>query len=179
MVEVYRIAGDTGNRASYPAQMDADAFADLIERYDHVSVAVRDVESVRPLVDLTGGTFLDGGDNVRMVFRWVQYRLPGNGKIEFIQPLAGNDWLNRHLDKKGEGLHHVTFKVTDLDAAVFRAESLGFTTTGYHRTPDWSEVFVHPRTANGVLIQLAQWDDAKTWATSYADVLAGKVVDLG
>lgn len=159
--------------------MDTRDFSDLIERYDHVSVAVHDVESVRPLVELMGGEFLDGGDNVRMVFRWVQYRLPGKAKIEFIQPLAGNDWLVRHLERKGEGLHHITFKVGDLDAAVRRAESLGFDTTGYHRTGDWSEVFVHPRSANGVLVQLAEWDDTKTWATSYADVLAGKVVDLG
>lgn len=157
----------------------AEAFSDLIERYDHVSVAVHDVETVHTMVDLMGGAFLDGGDNVRMIFRWVQYRLPGNATIEFIQPLPGNEWLSRHLDKRGEGLHHVTFKVTDLDAAVKRAESLGFDTTGYHRTPDWNEVFIHPRKANGVLVQLAEWDDAKRWAASYEDVLAGRVVDLG
>ncbi len=155
-----------------------DGFEDLIERYDHVSMAVWDITACQAMIDLMAGEFLDGGDNVRMKFRWVQYRIPG-AKIEFIQPLEGNDWLARHLERRGEGVHHITFKVTDLEAAVERATHLGLETTGYSPSDEWSEVFIHPRSAHGVVIQLAEWTDGKRWAESLEDVLAGRVVDPG
>jgi methylmalonyl-CoA/ethylmalonyl-CoA epimerase len=159
--------------------MIPDGLEDLIERFDHVALAVHDVPATLPLVRFMGGVFLDGGDNTRKRFRWVQFTLPGSAKLELIQPLEGNDWLVRHLERRGEGVHHMTFKVTNLDAAVDRAHTFGLETTGYSRTPLWSEVFIHPKTAHGVVIQLAEWSDGRYWATSYEDVLAGRVIDAG
>lgn len=153
-------------------------FDDLIERFDHVAMAVRDIPACLPMVEMIGGTFRDGADNTRNRFRWIQFDLPGDSKIELIQPLPGNDWLTRHLERRGEGVHHLTFKVLDLDVAVERAHLLGMETTGYHRTALWSEVFVHPKSTHGVVIQFVEWDDdSMPYATSYEDVIAGRVAD--
>lgn len=152
-------------------------FGDLVERFDHVSLGVRDISATLPLVGLLGGTFLDGADHSRGRFRWVQFDLPGNARLELIQPLDGNDFLESFLQRRGEGVHHLTFKVHDLDGAVERAHELGMETTGYHRGVGWHEVFLHPRSTGGVVIQLAEWVDHDPVAASLEEVLAGHVQD--
>lgn len=159
--------------------MSPPGLDEVIERFDHVAMAVWDIQAALGMIDFMGGVFRDGGDNVRMRFRWVQFTMPGGAKLELIQPLEGNDWLVRHLERRGEGLHHVTFKVFDLDNAVEQARAQGMEITGYSRTDDWSEAFIHPKTANGVVVQLAQWNDGFRWAASYEEVMAGRVIDSG
>lgn len=140
-----------------------DGLGDLVERFDHVCVGVRSIEGATPLVRLMGGTLIDGGDSPHGRFRWVQFRLPGGTKLEMIEPLpdAGPEhFLVRFLEASGEGLHHLTLKVTDLEAAIARASDLGFDVVGVDTSgSNWKEAFVHPKTANGVLVQLAEWDD--------------------
>lgn len=148
-------------------------FADLVERFDHVSMGVHDIAATLQTVALMGGEFHDGGINEDGRFRWAQFRLPGNGKLELIAPLPGNTFLVRFLEARGEGVHHLTFKVRDLSQIITRAGNEGLATLGYHRSPTWSEVFVHPSSANGVVLQFAEWDDStKVRAESLGAVLA-------
>jgi methylmalonyl-CoA/ethylmalonyl-CoA epimerase len=139
-----------------------EGLQDIIERFDHVSIAVRDIEIAQTLVDLLGGTHIGGGLSHAEDFRWIQFDLPGQGRLEMISPVIDDDsnFLNRYLDEHGEGLHHLTFKVTDIHKAVARAEELGFTVVGFNDDDEnWKEAFVHPASAHGVLIQLAEFPD--------------------
>jgi methylmalonyl-CoA/ethylmalonyl-CoA epimerase len=109
-----------------------------------------------------GGRFVQGGDTER--FRWAQWALPGHGKLELIQPLdpsAADDFLTRFLRDRGPGLHHLTFRVHDLLDAVDAARAMGFEVTGVSPDGEWKEAFVHPRSSQGTLIQLAEWDDSR------------------
>lgn len=152
--------------------------AELIERFDHIALGVADVESSLPLVELLGGQFHSGADHVRNRFRWVQFQLPGGSRLELIAPLSPDSFLVRFLERRGEGVHHLTYKVTDVEAAASGAELLGYRITGLHLHPDWSEVFLHPSDAHGVLIQLASWADASSWTkATLKDVLAGRSID--
>ncbi len=132
-----------------------------VERLDHVSVAVWDLRTAARLPELLGGRLLDGGRSGD--FWWAQWELHG-GKLEMIQPVDPDDadhFLVRFLRRRGEGLHHLTFKVTDLTLAVERAEAAGFRVVDVDRSsPTWKEAFIHPKTASGVLIQLAEFEDA-------------------
>lgn len=136
-------------------------FGDVLDRFDHVSVAVKTIESASTLLTLIGAQHFDGGTSSGAAFRWDQYRLPGTGVLELIAPLDPEDashFINKFIEERGEGLHHLTFKVKDIKTAVARAESLGFTVVGVDDSdPDWKEAFVHPKSANGVLIQLAEF----------------------
>lgn len=136
---------------------------DLVERFDHVSAAVWDIDGALPMVEVMGGRYRNGGDSARGGFRFAQFRLPGGAKLELIQPLDGagpDHFLVRFLRSRGEGIHHLTFKVLDLHRAVARARDLGFDVVGVDDSdPGWKEAFVHPRSAHGVLIQLAEWED--------------------
>jgi methylmalonyl-CoA/ethylmalonyl-CoA epimerase len=139
-----------------------EGLQDVIERFDHVSIAVRDIEIAQTLVDLLGGTHIGGGLSYARDFRWIQFDLPGQGRLEMISPVIDDpeNFLNRYLDENGEGLHHLTFKVNDIHKAVARAKELGFTVVGFNvEEEDWKEAFVHPASAHGVLIQLAEFPD--------------------
>ena len=149
--------------------------AAIVDRFDHVSIAVWSIRDSLPVVELMGGRFLQGGDVDE--FRWAQWALPGNGKLEMIEPLDADDtasFLVRFLEERGPGLHHLTFRVPDLLKAVDAARSMGFDVTGVSPEGDWKEAFVHPRSAQGTLIQLAEWDDSRPdpgASTNLEDVL--------
>jgi len=149
----------------------------LFERLDHTSIAVHDIEEIVPLMEMVGAQFLEGADNERNGFRWVQYRVPG-GKLEFIAPTREDSFLTKFLAARGDGLHHLTFKVSDLEAALVQAEDAGYEVIDRHEGRNWHEAFLHPKSAHGVLIQLAAWDDTvPSGASNLDDVLAGRVFD--
>jgi len=124
--------------------------------FDHVAVAVRSVRSALPLFrDALGGEYLMGGD-VDGTWRWVQFRYPNGGKVELLEPL-GEGFLSKFLDRYGEGLHHVTFKTDDIDAAVADIQSRGYELVDIQTADEhWKEAFLRPSNAHGTLIQIAQ-----------------------
>jgi methylmalonyl-CoA epimerase len=122
---------------------------------DHVAVAVRSIKAALPLFrDALGGEYLMGADADG--WRWVQFRYPGGGKVELLEAL-GDGFLSRFLERHGEGLHHVTFKTGDIQAAIAHVESLGYELVDVDlSSDDWKEAFLRPSRAHGTLIQLAQ-----------------------
>ena len=123
---------------------------------DHVAVAVHSIRDALALYrDALGGEYLMGGD-AGGTWRWVQLRYPGGGKVELLEPL-GEGFLSRFLARRGEGLHHVTFKTDDIRAAIAHVESLGYELVDVSLDdPDWKEAFMRPSRSHGTLIQLAQ-----------------------
>ncbi len=130
----------------------------LAAQVDHVAIAVRSIAAAKPFyVDALGASFLFAGDNHGQGFRWAQFRFPNGGKIELVTPIDPNGFVRRFLDKRGEGVHHVTLKVPDIHKAIAHVRGTGielFNVSTEH--PNWKEAFIHPRDAHGVLIQLAQ-----------------------
>jgi len=126
----------------------ASDLSGLIERFDHISLAVKSVEQALPLINLLGARFINGADHIRNQFRWVQFQLADGSRLELIAPLSAESFLQRFLEKRGEGLHHVTYKVTDVEAAAAQAVTSGYRISGLHLHPAWSEVFLHPGDAH-------------------------------
>ena len=124
---------------------------------DHVAVAVRDIAAAATLYrDVLGGEFLYGADETDQGFRFVQYRFPEGGKVELVTPLR-EGFVSRFLDERGEGVHHVMFRVPDLTTQVERLRAGGVRLILESLDDEsWREAFIHPRDAHGVLIQLAQ-----------------------
>ena len=141
------------------------ALTDLIDRLDHFSIAVRDIAATESLVALMGGTPYESGLSHGGDFYWAQYLL-AEGKLELIAAVDQTDeshFINVFTATRGEGLHHITFKVTDIRAAADRATALGFSVVGFDDSQTgWKEAFVHPKSAHGVLIQLAEFADSST-----------------
>ncbi len=125
-------------------------------RLDHVAVAVNQIKpALRLYRDGLGGEYLMGGD-VAETWRWLQLRYPGGGKIELLEPL-GEGFLSKFLSSRGEGLHHVTFKTDDIEAAISELQGKGFELVDINiDNPHWKEAFLRPSKSHGTLIQIAQ-----------------------
>jgi methylmalonyl-CoA/ethylmalonyl-CoA epimerase len=127
--------------------------------FDHVAVAGPSIRSLLPLyADALGGRFRYGGVNAQVGFRAVTLGYPDGSKIELLEALPDSGFLDSFLARNGGlgGLHHVTFFVPDLAAAVAAVEALGLRVFGVTlNDPYWSEAFVHPAANQGVLLQLA------------------------
>jgi methylmalonyl-CoA/ethylmalonyl-CoA epimerase len=125
-------------------------------RLDHVAVAVHSIKpALRLYRDALGGEYLMGGDQDAS-WRWLQLSFPGGGKVELLEPL-GEGFLSRFLESRGEGLHHVTFKTDDIEAAIARLEGLGYELVDKNLDdPRWQEAFLRPSRSHGTLIQIAQ-----------------------
>ena len=83
----------------------------------------------------------------------------GEAKIELLEGLTPDSAITKFLEKKGEGIHHLAFEVEDIYAEMERLRAEGFTWLNQKpkRGADNKLVcFVHPKTANGVLVELCQ-----------------------
>ena len=145
---------------------------------DHVAVAVHSIKDALPLFqDALGGEYLMGGD-VANTWRWFQLRYPDGRKIELLEPL-GEGFLTKFLDKRGEGLHHITFKTDDIHAAIETLERSGYELVDKRLDSEgWKEAFLRPSKAHGTLIQIAQSkmsddDVGKMWQPPDPDELLG------
>lgn len=156
---------------------DLEPLTDLIDRFDHFALGVHDLRAAARLFELLGGAFITGADNLERGFRWIHYGLPGGAKIEALAPVSDDCFLRRFLRSRGEGVHHLTFKVSSVSEAARRAEQAGLKVVGLRLDPGvWSECFIYPSSAHGTLIQLAGWPDDYAPSASLEEVLAGKVV---
>jgi methylmalonyl-CoA/ethylmalonyl-CoA epimerase len=124
-------------------------------RLDHVAVAVHSIkQALRLYRDGLRGEYLMGGDEG--TWRWLQLRFPDGGKVELLEPL-GDGFLSRFLERRGEGLHHVTFKTDDIEAAIARLTGEGYELVDVNLDdPSWQEAFLRPSKSHGTLIQVAQ-----------------------
>ena len=162
---------------SYPELPgDLAPLAETIDRFDHVAFAVHDLVPMAAFFGMLGGTFLRGGNTRRAGFRWIQFVLPGDTKVEAIAPVTQDCFL----DSRGEGIHHLTFRVSDVAEAARRAQEHGLRVVGlFTELNSWKECFIHPSTAYGTVIQLAQWIDKDKPPLTLEAVLAGEIYSLG
>src|SRR6266478_1103869 len=104
---------------------------------DHVAIAVRDLASSIPFYTETlGASFVFAGDQRSQGFRWAQFRFPHGGKIELVTPLDPTGFVARFLERRGEGVHHITFKVPDIAVAIKHLEDRGVPLFNVHLDRD-------------------------------------------
>jgi methylmalonyl-CoA/ethylmalonyl-CoA epimerase len=145
-----------------PASLQAHGL-DLPEaKFDHVAHAARQIADLLPLYrDLLGGRFTSGAANQELGYRTLHLAYGDGSKIELMEPLPGSHFLDSFFARNPlGGLHHITFRVPSLDAALAAARAAGLQTFGESRElAGWSEAFIHPRVAHGTIVQIAEADD--------------------
>jgi methylmalonyl-CoA/ethylmalonyl-CoA epimerase len=128
-----------------------------VPRLDHVAIGLASAAQAGPwLVGELGGEPYAAGPGIGFGF-W-QLCFARGGVIEVLEPDgAPGGFLHRFLDARGPGIHHVTFKVPDLRASIERAQGLGYAVVGVSELfPAWKEAFLHPKQAQGIVVQLAE-----------------------
>ncbi len=126
-------------------------------KLDHVAFGV---PAIAPVADLLAGALggRERGSGPGGGFVFWQWEFAGGGAIEVIVPDGPPDgFLHRFLAARGAGPHHVTFKVPDIRGALARAREHGYEPVGFDDTfPSWIEAFLHPKQAQGIVVQLVE-----------------------
>ncbi|MBL7498702.1 VOC family protein [Frankia sp. CNm7] len=134
--------------------------AGLGARFDHVAHAVPSIRAALPLYrDLLGGRPYAGGINPWGGHLGLLLMYPGEKKLELLEPVRPDSpAVSRFLAEHPRGgLHHITFRVPDLAAAVDVLSGSGYKPFGTRlEDPAWRETYLHPRETGGVLIQLVE-----------------------
>lgn len=126
---------------------------------EHIGIAVKDFSQANALYFRLLGvepykTEFVPSENVNTSFFRV-----GGTKIELLEGTTEDSAINRYIQKRGEGIHHIAFEVEDIYKEMARLKQEGFTLLSDvpKKGADNKLVcFVHPRSANGVLIELTQ-----------------------
>lgn len=126
---------------------------------DHIGIAVRRLDEALPLWRDLLGLPLIGIEEVESEGVRVAILQAGDARIELLEPLHEGSPIARHLEKRGPGIHHLAFKVEDLEGQMKALDAAGSPAMDASPRPgaEGSKVtFLHPRVAGGVLVELTQ-----------------------
>lgn len=129
-----------------------------MKKIEHLGIAVADMAAAKEVYTaLFGPPYKEEAvesEAVNTVFFQA-----GPNKIELLEATAPHSAIAKYIEKKGEGIHHIAFQVEDIEAEMARLRSAGFQLLNEQpkRGADNMRIcFVHPKSANGVLIELCQ-----------------------
>jgi methylmalonyl-CoA epimerase len=128
-------------------------------RIDHIGIAVESLDAA--LEFYRGAVGLESKGLVTVPQEKVRVAMlpAGEPRIELLEATSGDSPVARFIAKRGEGLHHIAMKVPDLDAAVERLKATGrrlVTEQIQTGAEGYRYVFVHPKSAHGVLLELIE-----------------------
>jgi len=126
-----------------------------IGKLDHIGIAVKSLEEARKFwEEVMGAKFLYDAENPRAGYKLLELDLNGL-TVELLEPLGDDSFLHKFLEKRGEGMHHLTFAVPDVKGtAVQLREREVRVVDEIEYSPTSFECFISPRSSHGVLIQL-------------------------
>jgi methylmalonyl-CoA/ethylmalonyl-CoA epimerase len=131
--------------------------SEILKKFDHVGIAVNTTDSALKIYrDILRGevtVYKEMGTTNDYLF--TQFKL-GKQRIELLEPISGKEsFLTRFLSRWGEGLHHLTFQVENIQRARDYLVSKGLKITDeFYEDPLWKTAFISPKSTSGVLIQL-------------------------
>lgn len=128
-------------------------------RIDHIGIAVQSLEEALEFYRDAVGLESKGLVTVPQEKVRVAMLSAGEPRIELLEATSSDSPIARFLAKRGEGLHHIAMKVPDLDAAVERLKAAGrrlVTDQVQTGAEGYRYVFVHPKSAHGVLLELIE-----------------------
>jgi methylmalonyl-CoA/ethylmalonyl-CoA epimerase len=130
-----------------------------LDRIDHIAVAVEDLDAAAALYG--GSLGMSGAHRETVAEQGVEAVLldVGDGHVELLRPLGPDTPVGRFLTRRGPGLHHVAYRVSDIDAALQDAREAGLrlldeeARTGIRGS---RVAFLHPAATGGVLTEIVQ-----------------------
>lgn|SRR5690606_10539952 len=136
-----------------------------MNKIEHLGIAVKDLEASNVIFEKLLGVAPYKTEHVDREGVKTSFFNTGNSKIELLEATSEESPIAKFIEKRGEGIHHVAFDVTDIQSEIKRLESEGFVVL--NETPQkgadnkWV-VFLHPKSTNGVLIELCQEIEKET-----------------
>lgn len=126
---------------------------------DHIGIAVKDLESAVKTYEKILNRRCDKREVVESEKVETAFFNTGQSKVELLGGTTPDSVINKYIQKKGEGIHHVAFEVNDIHSELERLRKEGFTVLN-EQPKDGADnklvAFVHPKDNHGVLIELCQ-----------------------
>jgi len=128
-------------------------------KVEHIGIAVKNLENSNELFSKLFGKphykiEAVESENVNTSFFQI-----GEAKIELLEATDANSAIAKFIEKRGEGIHHISFEVADIEAEITRLKNEGFTVlndTPKNGADNKRIVFLHPKTTNGILVELCE-----------------------
>ncbi len=133
-------------------------------KIEHLGIAVKDLEKSNLLFKKLLGQHHYKQEKVEGEGVNTSFFIVGNTKIELLEATRPDSPISKFIDKKSEGIHHVAFEVEDIYQEMKRLKSEGFEILNEDPKEGADNklvVFLHPRSTNGVLVELCQENAAK------------------
>ena len=130
-----------------------------MQHVDHIGIAVKNLSISVPLFEKLLNTKCYKTETVESEQVNTAFFQTGQSKIELLESRTQEGVINKFLEKKGEGIHHIAFEVSDIEAEMKRLAKEGFTLLNEKpklgADNKWV-CFLHPKGTNGVLVELCQ-----------------------
>ena len=130
-----------------------------MNKIEHIGIAVRDIDSANKVYEKLFGRPHYKTESVESEGVITSFFKCGESKIELLEATNPDSPIAKFIEKKGEGLHHVAYEVDDIQKEMTRLSKEGFKVLNEipKKGADnkWV-VFLHPKSANGVLVELCQ-----------------------
>lgn len=126
---------------------------------EHIGIAVKDLESSNRLFEALLNSKPYKVENVDSEKVSTSFFKTGDTKIELLEATSPESPIAKFIEKKGEGVHHIAFAVSDIKTEIQRLKKEGFVVLNEEpkmgADNKWV-CFLHPKSTNGVLIELCQ-----------------------
>ena len=128
-------------------------------RIEHIGIAVKELDKANELFTRLFGEQQYKEEGVESEHVTTSFFRVGPNKIELLEASSPDSAIAKYVDKRGEGIHHIAFEVDDIEAEMKRLAGEGFQLL--NETPKKGAdnklvCFLHPKTTNGVLVELCQ-----------------------
>ena len=130
-----------------------------MNKIEHIGIAVKNIDAARKLYEILLNTPVYKVEEVESEGVKTAFLQSGPNKIELLEASSTDSPVSKFIEKRGEGIHHIAFDVDDIEAEMERLKKEGFTLLSDKPKPGADNklvCFVHPKSANGVLIELCQ-----------------------
>ena len=124
---------------------------------DHIGIAVRTIESARIYEAL--GLSIDHVETVETQGVRTAFLSAGDANLELLEPTGPETAVAKFIEKRGEGIHHLCFRVTNIEEHLARLKAAGYRLINEAPVPGahgCRVAFLHPAAGNGVLIELSE-----------------------
>ena len=127
-------------------------------KIEHIGIAVKDLDEAVDRFSKLLNTSPYKTEKVESEGVSTVFFETGESKVELLESTDPNGPIGKYISKKGEGIHHIAFDVDDIQSEMERLKNEGFDIIGDIREGADNKLvcFIHPKSANGVLIELCQ-----------------------
>lgn len=131
----------------------------MIKSLDHIGIAVKSMSDANALFESLLGVKNYKVEDVVSEGVSTSFFNVGNTKVELLEARNSESAISKFIEKRGEGIHHIAFEVENIEQSIKELKEKGFSfTSEYPRKGADNKLvcFIHPKTANGVLVELCQ-----------------------